>query len=258
MSPWNVSVATVLLVAVFLVAVWLAPMNTISVLAFAEVQGQIEKTKSVQYTETRQDQTPDGSKSGPKIETRVMILGRYLKRDDRRALTPGDKLEEGAMWTQGPGHIISIFDAKAGKNLVLLPETKQFSRTQGTASISPDDGSIEIEKMTPLPGADFYEQFRRLRGDKAEKLAERVIDGKRTLGFRFVEKTERKRGTDTFTRDFWVDPTTKLPLRLEVSFRSTIPKMGRSNWILSDFIWDSRLDQSLFSTDPPEGYVEMK
>jgi outer membrane lipoprotein-sorting protein len=77
-------------------------------------------------------------------------------------------------------------------------------------------------------------------------------------GFRFVEKVQRKHGTDTSTQDFWVDPATKLPLGIEVTFQSTDPMVGQMTSVLSDFILDAPLEQSLFSADPPEGYTKMK
>jgi hypothetical protein len=58
--------------------------------------------------------------------------------------------------------------------------------------------------------------------------------------------------------DRWVDPDTKLPIRIEVEYRSTHPMSGQSDWVVSDLIWDAPLDRSLFSTTPPEGYKEAK
>jgi hypothetical protein len=261
MSPRNLAIAAVVLFAMLLVEVW--PFSkTTRVLAFAEVQGQIETTKSVQYTETRQDMSHDGKSVAPKTETRTMILGRYLERDELKVLTSGDKLEGGAKWLPHPDHSISIFDAKAGKDILLLPESKRFSKVKGTGSFSPDNGKITFEKITPMPEVDFYKQIRDLLSGKAEKLPDRTIDGKRTLGYRFVEKQEEKFGkksfTNTSTRDIWVDPGTKLPVRIEGRFRSDHPMIGATDYVMSDFIWDAPLDPSLFSTNPPEGYKEMK
>ncbi len=258
MSPRNLAIAAAVLFAVLLMEVW--PFSkTTRVLAFAEVQGQIEATKSVQYTETRQDM--DGKSHGPKTETRTMILGRYLERKEMKVLTPGDKLEGGAMWAQPAGGI-SIFDAKAGKDIFLDPKSKQFSKSEGTASFSPDTGKITTEKIQPMPELDFYKQIRDLLSGNAEKLPDRIIDGKRTLGYRFVEKQEEKFGkksfTNTSTRDIWVDPGTKLPVCIEGRFRSDHPMIGATDYVMSDFIWDAPLDPSLFSTNPPEGYKEMK
>ena len=31
--------------------------------------------------------------------------------------------------------------------------------------------------------------------------------------------------------------------------------MGPSDWVLTDFVFDEELDESLFSTEPPAGYT---
>lgn len=260
MSPRNLAIAAAVLIVAFFLDVWPLSKST-SVLAFAEVQGQVETTKSVQYTESRQDKTRD-NKSGPKTQKRVKILGRYLKREDINVLTDGDKLGGRGEWGQRAGqHDIMIFDAQTGNLLHLRPESKLYDLVKTVSNISPEDGSIKSEKVRPLK-VDFYEQLRSLSSDKAVKLPDRIIDGKRSLGYRFVEKTEQRVGkesfTETFTRNIWVDPGTKLPIRIEVEFRSTRPMMGQSDWVLRDFIWDAPLDRLLFSTTPPEGYNEAK
>lgn len=260
MSLRNLAIAAAVLIVAFFIGVW--PLSkSASVLAFADVQGQVETAKSVQYTETRQDKTRD-NKSGPKSRKRVMILGRYLKREDINVLTDGNKLAGTGDWGQRAGqHDILIFDAQTGNLLHLRPESKLYTLVQTVYNISPEDGSIKSEKVRPLE-VDFYEQLRSLSSDKAVKLPDRTIDGKRSIGYRFVEKSEQKVGkerfTETFTRNIWVDPGTKLPIRIEVEFRSTHPMMGQSDWVLSDLIWDAPLDRSLFSTTPPEGYKEAK
>jgi hypothetical protein len=260
MSLRNVAAAVVALAVICSLTLWLAPSKSNGGLAFGQVQAQVERTKSVQYVETRQDRvsTPKGDRAGPKTENRVMILGRYLERRETRVVQAGDKLENGAMWAAGPDHHISICDAEKGRLVGLDPEKKLFFVTEGTASISPDDGGIETRKIKPQPEVDFYDRIRRVPAEKAEKLPERSLDGKKVIGFRVEEKTERKRGVDTFTRTFWVDPQTKLPVRIEISFRSTDPFMGRSDWVQSDFVFDAPLDRALFSTDPPAGYASVK
>ncbi len=250
MSPRNLAIAAALGAAFLLMVFWLTPSGSVGGLAFAEVQQQVEKARSVQFTET--EQRHRGKKSGPKIERRVMILGRYLMRAETKVVAPGDKLEGGARWGASAAHIISITDAKAGKSVHLIPEMKLFTRVQGYASVSPDDGSIKIEKIKPMPEADFYEQVRRFAAGKVEKLPEQMIDGKRAVGFRFVERGERT--GKTLVRNIWVDPATKLPIRMEATYGSPRgPNDGDA--MRSEFIWDAPLDPALFSTEPPEGYT---
>jgi len=258
MSPRNVTAAAVALAVVLLLTLWLSPLGSTNGLAFAEVQDKVEKTKSVQFTETRQDKSPDGKLAGPKSVSRVMILGCYLRREETKVVYAGDKLEEGRHWTRGPDHVISITNAKTGERVSLLPEERLFSVTKRIAWITPDDGKIHTGEIEPQPEADFYSEIRRVPAEKAEKLRERAIDGNRAVGFRVVDKTKRKQGTDTFTTTYWVDPKTKLPMRIESSFRSTDPTMGQSEALRNEFVFDAPLDKTLFSTEPPKGYVDQE
>jgi len=189
----------------------------------------------------------------------VMILGRYLRRDDKKVLTAGDG---GPRVGDEPlGHHISIFDAQAEKVFFLFPDTRQFRPPQ-PIHVSPRDDSIKTETSKPARQVDFYERLRGLPSDKAEKLPDRTIDGQRAIGYRFVWKNEQKDGAEHFTgttiRDIWADPRTKLPVRIEHKMRSTNPKEAGGDWVFSDFIWDAPLDRSLFSMTPPEGYKEKK
>jgi hypothetical protein len=44
-----------------------------------------------------------------------------------------------------------------------------------------------------------------------------MLGGKEVVGFFWEEKIERKKSTDTWKRTYWVDPNTKLPVRVEIS-----------------------------------------
>jgi hypothetical protein len=53
-----------------------------------------------------------------------------------------------------------------------------------------------------------------------------------------------------------VDPTTKLLVRMDCSQTSTDPEIkGRIEWMKSDFKFNEDLDQSLFSSKPPDGFA---
>jgi outer membrane lipoprotein-sorting protein len=114
---------------------------------------------------------------------------------------------------------------------------------------------VSESKVAPAPEVDFYARMRDVPTESAEELPAREIEGTKVLGFRTVEKHERPRGVDTWTRTYWVDAETKLPLQIETTVESTDPRHGQSRWIQSDIVFDEPLDESLFSTDPPEGYT---
>lgn len=255
----HLAAAAGLLVAVSLAA-WFALGGTKSTVAFAEVLQQLDAVKTVQYVESRSHIPREGKPQGPTIVTRVQILGRYRQRKEIVSVTPGEDLGEGRPWTLGRARQgrVSIVDLQRGKMIALTPDDKRYHVIERIIGISPDDGSLHESKVKQVPEADFYQQMRAVPMDEAEKLAERMVDGKRVFGFRTVEGIERQNGTDTWTRIYWVDSRTKLPVRIEVELRSTRPRFAQSRGVASDFVFDAPLDESLFSTDMPDGYTDAR
>jgi outer membrane lipoprotein-sorting protein len=222
--------------------------------AFAQIVAEVDKTKTVQYLETRSTIPRAGEPRGPSTVTKVMILGRHRERKEVLAETPGEPLEPGHSWTR-VSIGVSIDDLERGKYVWLDPKKKIFQEMKGVLSISVDDGKVTETKAAPAPEVDFYARMRDIPAKPTEELPEREINGQRVLGYRLVEKHERPEGVDTWTRTYWVDATTKLPVQVEVTAESTHPRMGQSQWILSNIVFDEPLDEALFSTDPPAGYT---
>ncbi len=249
------AIAAALFVVGFLTHWWVPSQGTSS-LAFGQVQRQVARTKSVQYRQTRRDRTSQG-KAAPEEERKVMILGSHLKREEVRITTAGDPLPAGEKWGTGPKHYVMIYDAKSGKMIDLFPDTKSYSIPRDLLGIDPESGNVYESKIEAAPEFDFYQHIRAVPVGKAEKLSKRRIDGKLAAGFQIVEQAKRPKGTDTWTRKYWVDPETKLPVRIEISFRSTQPRMVATDFVQRDFQFDAPLDESLFSTEPPEGYHDI-
>jgi hypothetical protein len=223
-------------------------------LAFAQVLAQVDQAKTVQYLETRSTIPRGDEPRGPSTVTQVMILGRYHERKEVLAETAGEPLEPGHSWTRS-SRVVMISDLEHGKLVTLDPVRKTFHEVTTLLSISADDLKVSESKVTALPEANFYAQQRNLPDKPAEELPARELNGKRVLGYRFVEKHEGPGSVDTWTRTYWVDAETKLPMQVEVTMASTNPRMGQSRWLLTDIVFDEPLDESLFSTDPPEGYT---
>ena len=159
------------------------------------------------------------------------------------------------MWSKAPVGMVTITDLARGKLVSLDPKNKVFSEAKEILGISPDDGKLIKSEVKAVPEADFYTRMREFPADTADKLPEKEIAGKKAVGFRTKEKIERKRGVDTWTRIYWVDSKTMLPVHIEVTIESTDPHHGQSRWVLSDIVFDEPIDESLLSTDPPEGYT---
>jgi outer membrane lipoprotein-sorting protein len=223
--------------------------------AFGQVKEQVAKTKSVQYTEIRTNLSKDG-KAESESETKIMISGPSMERREISPTQTKGKLPEGTILLGAPDRYISIYDATTGKMITLFPEKKGYVLPRDVMSIN-DDGSVKTSTIKAAPKADFYARIQEIPADPTKRLPEQTIEGKTAVGFVYESKRELQSGEDTWTRTVWIDPKTKLPVRIDVAYRSTNPTHGESDWVLKDFIFDAPLDQKLFSCDPPAGYIDL-
>ncbi len=98
------------------------------------------------------------------------------------------------------------------------------------------------------PQESLFRKLRSVHEEPIKRLPDREIDGKRAIGFLVVlEDTEFPSGTEA---SVWVDPHTRLPVRLE-----TPEAGGESTIVMDEIVFDSQLDESLFDTTPPAGYT---
>jgi beta-lactamase regulating signal transducer with metallopeptidase domain/Leucine-rich repeat (LRR) protein len=203
---------------------------------------------TVQYTETRTNRIPNGRKVQGLIR-KVKVLGRYQMREEMTH-TPGDQPESG-----DSSSYVQITDAKKGIHLSLSPEAKTYEYVRQIIGIN-DKGEVVESKPEPQPQVDYYGRMRNVPIETATKLNDRFVGGKVANGFEVIKKVERAEGTDTWTRKYWLDPRTKLPVQVEISLRSTDPHEAASDWVQSDILFDEPLNAELFSTKPPDGYKE--
>jgi len=132
---------------------------------------------------------------------------------------------------------ISIMDMNAIEMLMLSPAAKQ---------------AIVIEPTKKKTGARSETYFGDLRGllvqyraNKAfgvKELGEKEISGRKAFGFAFDQLGVRT--------EIWGDVETHRLLRIEATFA------GPPKWttVMSDFEFDVKVDEKLFSMEPPAGY----
>ncbi|MEQ9379604.1 MAG: hypothetical protein RJP95_01985 [Pirellulales bacterium] len=234
---------------------WLAGVTSNKHLLFAQALHRATETNSVTYTELNWATNKEGYR-GPKTETKVSILGKHSERREQRTIAEGEKLPEGQGWFPQPEHYISIFDAQTGKLVALSPEQKTFRLAKTLMSIT-GDGQIERNEVKPLPKANFYDRMRNVPVEDAERLPPKKIGDTCAIGYRLSENVKKKSGTDTWTRTYWVDPNSMLPIRIDVTHKSTDPRTANSVWIQRDIKFNVHVDESLFSTEVPEGYTDI-
>jgi len=243
------------LCSLLLVIAWFIGLNSNENILLAEALHRAADSESVTYTELHWATNQEGYR-GPKTETKVSILGKYSERREQRLIDGGEKLPAGQGWFKQPEHYISIFDAHTGRLVTLYPEQKTFQLVKTLLGIT-SDGQLEENDVKPLPKANFYERMRRVPVEDAERLPEKKLGDKIATGYRLVEKVIKENGTDTWTRTYWVDPNSMLPIRIEVTHTSTDPMIADSLWIQRDIKFNVPLDESLFSTELPENYADV-
>jgi hypothetical protein len=250
--------------AIFIVYVaqWLPPGSNGNI-AFAQVQADVAKTKSVQYVRRM---TYPGQKDGFNGIERVTILGSDLIRTEITwnppVLSPFPNAKQ-------VSRVIDIHNERSHMTITLYPEIKEYFVAVGT-QFALDSSAVVKTHVGDVEGArvngrqewhGFYESFRAVPSELAKPLPERVVDGKRAVGFVIENKTQRADGAVTDRTTYWVDTTTKLPIRIERCHRSTLPPGGGGTYdedsVISDIVFDAPLEAAIFSIDPPEGWTDL-
>lgn len=205
--------AAVIALAVVGLVVWPDGNNSGVQLAFAEVQEELQKTKSVSYMQTLQVE-------GQPVETyRCVILASGVSRVE---YSNGDFI---------------VYDPGQTKALHVRVKEKQATIMQG--------------EFTAASTFDYYRELRRRRDDAAKCLGERKIDGRKAIGFRVPYRTPN--GDDpSIEIQVWVDPTTRLPIRMQSTGKDDRGRGVQS--IVSEIRFDEELDVSLFRLSPPPGF----
>jgi hypothetical protein len=232
--------AVVIIAAIFLVRQIIGPVDG-TAFAFADVLNSISKARTVIYKDTFQ--TDEVTYVDEKMVNESGIM---------RALSSNGNIQ--------------IFNFAEGVTLNLSPSHKTATVTHG----------IGLPKRERFSYIDWIRTLHERQGVFA---GQEEIDGKGTN--KFICNV-----TDFFRITVWVDRKTNLPVRVEELSMPvpnkdvTVPHMslsagdfgGDSNEerafeisgdgitnkslrIMSDFVWDVELDESLFNLTPPEGYV---
>jgi outer membrane lipoprotein-sorting protein len=125
---------------------------------------------------------------------------------------------------------VSILDTARGR-MVVLDTAKKSAMVMENAKPPEDFAAKTVEHLRNLPGKDARPVGRERIGDVEAE------------GYRVEEHGG--------TMVAWVDPKTRLPVRIDVT-NTYLNKPVRAT--LSDFQLDPPLDDSLFRAEPPEGY----
>jgi outer membrane lipoprotein-sorting protein len=191
--------------------------------AFEEVAQKLENAHTLSYVMTME--FPD-AKSAATM--------RHLFKEP--GLLRMETLPAGALPAGGP---ILIMDQKADKTLAIDPAAKSAVLLEGRLP-----GAGREDKDLAISEAQY---LRSLAQKKGEPIGEKAFGKVQAQGFRVKDDTRYM-----FDLTIWVDPQARLPVQVEITgkagdkpFHSTI----------RDFELDPKLDNSLFSQEPPQGYA---
>lgn len=264
-KAWPARSRVLLAVGTLLVTIvsWVGLTSVPARIAFGDVKEQLEKAKTVRYVDTRLAEFTSEKLSA----LRDMSRNENEPGSEHRRFSLGDDLQARIITIRGPhlqrtdvldadGTIkwIHIKDLKDGIYVTLDPKQKKLVEITSQVTIKRDSGETSEEAVKPMPHVDLIAGIREIPADATTRLPERTIAGKQVVGFYSRKTKTTAGGTDTWERTYWVDPETKLPVRIEVSHYSTDKRVGPSNWVLSGFVFGEDFPVSEFSTEPPPGY----
>ena len=147
---------------------------------------------------------------------------------------------------------INVDDARQGKYVSIDPRSKSFAKhTKHVVTDAETGETTEKAIGPPAPNHDFFASILAVPGKEAEQIGEQTIDGRKARGLRTTSKNKR----DTSTRTYWVDAKTNRPLRIKYEYQLKDPKALKQVAIMSRFVFDASLDESLFSIEPPNGFT---
>jgi hypothetical protein len=195
-------------------------MNGTASVALADIVKAAEKHKLVRLKKTQVTETTHtGAPRGELTSTEYWDLKAPRTRSESRV---GDDV------------LLDIQDYINGRQLM----TNSRNKT----------GTLFIHNAKNM---SFLDNLRQLQGRKETTSAKDTLDGREVL------KYSLKEGDNTTT--LWVDPKTKLPVKMEYEMVNPTPTITLNKWMWADFEWDPELKgvknlDDLFSTKLPKDY----
>lgn len=104
---------------------------------------------------------------------------------------------------------------------------------------------LYLEEGDSLNGGEFFERLREVAHGGSQEIEPITEKGKKILRFKFEHLGENIA---------FVDAVTKLPIRIELTMEKGLSRDDKFREVITDFIFDSHVDESLFSVEVPPGY----
>jgi len=188
-------------------------------MAFGQVLKNVLSVHTVQYKGTGTVEVPGLGTKTVTSETIIVEPGRM-----RQTISSAD--------ADAPPSMVMIWDYSQGRCLSLDPANKR--------AIMMEMSNLPAEQKSQ----SLLEQFRVLDDKAGTSIGEKEIAGRLTQGF--------KVGAPPMEMVIWADTQTRLPVEIETTMK--IGMLPPTTMIMTDFVWDAPVDESLVSLTPPEGY----
>lgn len=214
----KIALAATVLLAFYGLFAWMTPSRGGAGIAFGQVGKQVQQARTMTWKRTI------AKAGGHSMVTEYAYKEPGLLRQEVRGqLAPGE-----------PGELTFIYDFNQAKMLMFDSRTMSGSiRNLGNLP----------EKVRRL-FMDYGWRLKALFDHEGTPLGDKEIRGRPATGFQVMH--------DLVISDIWVDAKTGHPLLIE-----TWNPYGTSE-VISDFVFDQNLDDSLFSLTPPEDYTVSK
>lgn len=249
-----------------------------SQVAFAQVVKSVEELETLQYLQTgsivkaakdEKNSPAPSSVSRTDIQKRLgqlrtQLQGRSLPQLQRQEFLAEVRVLE-AFASEDSAPLISLARYRlSGQDRmraeVVFPEMP-VSITNGGKTVSLIEAdklavirtsTIVDQKGNPLPESpNRFLDLARVPESDIKRLPQKVVDGKSAIGFR------RMTGPYGGSQTWWVDPKTKLPVRVEM--RTRLSEGGvMTQMVFSDIVYNAPLDDALFDVSVPDGYEVKK
>lgn len=268
-----------------MVSFFAGPLVSEQGIAFADVQAQIERVRSVEYIETSYDgehPARGGNETTMELTTAetISLLEKHLP-DATQELAEEIKFELNTLKSLQDARVLyvrrvrikgqhlertdqlfpratvqaytaphyTVRNARNGLIVSFSPSEKMRTVLRKQVVINPETGDQSESSIPRIPPAvDFFARFRRIPTEATEQVSERNIDGHMVVGFRSVES----HGDETWTRTHWVSIDSKLPIEVVTEMHKGTELQQR--WVHNHFKFDRELPDQLFDTDAPADY----
>ena len=200
-------------------------------MAFADVRQQIEQTQTMTVTGITEMKGMDKPVVMKLYFKFPGLMRREIPVEASAATAPGTTQTGGAPAAR---KVVSIIDTLNKKSVTFSPDRKK--------AIVCDLTDAPADVLAREGGQNLLDELKKAVAGEHDELGDKTIGGLKAKGYRCTNELK-------MTMDIWVDSSTGKPILVE----QVLPE-GMGKVVLTDFVLNPRLDDSLFDTTVPEGY----